>query len=111
LRGRYEEAQKQVTCARNLPELCDSAYSNQPNFPTGGSTTAVFAGITPAAAAIGPNFSLTLSAQSATVTPGGTSNLTITAGGRRLQRANFAYLLCAGWSDLCSEPVNDLTWV
>jgi hypothetical protein len=54
--------------------------SNQPNFPAGGSTTAVFAGITPAAAAGGPDFSLNLSAQSATITPGGTSNLTITAG-------------------------------
>jgi hypothetical protein len=53
--------------------------SNQPNFPTGGSTTAVFAGITPAATA-GTDFSLTLSAQSATITPGGMSNLTITAG-------------------------------
>lgn len=54
--------------------------SNQPNFPTGGSTTAVFAGITPAAAATGADFSLTLSAPSAMVAPGGTSNLTITAG-------------------------------
>jgi hypothetical protein len=54
--------------------------SNQPNFPTGGSTTAVFAGITPAAAATGADFSLTFSAQSATITPGGTANLTINAG-------------------------------
>jgi uncharacterized protein (TIGR03118 family) len=54
--------------------------SNQPNFPAGGSTTAVFAGLTPASAATGADFSLNLSAQSATVTPGGTSNLTITAG-------------------------------
>ena len=54
--------------------------SNQPNFPTGGSTTAVFAGISPAAAATGADFSLTLSAQSETITPGGTANLTITAG-------------------------------
>jgi uncharacterized protein (TIGR03118 family) len=54
--------------------------SNQPNFPTGGSTTAVFAGVTPATAATGADFSLTLSAASAMVAPGGTSNLTITAG-------------------------------
>jgi hypothetical protein len=54
--------------------------SNQPNFPTGGSTTAVFAGVAPAAAATGADFSLTLSAPSAMVAPGGTSNLTITAG-------------------------------
>ena len=54
--------------------------SNQPNFPKGGSTTAVFAGITPAAAATSADFSLTLSAPSETITPGGTSNLTITAG-------------------------------
>ncbi len=54
--------------------------SNQPNFPKGGSTTAVFAGITPAAAATGADFALTLSAPSETITPGGTSNLTITAG-------------------------------
>jgi hypothetical protein len=54
--------------------------SNQPNFPTGGSTTAVFAAVTSAAAATGADFSLTLSAQSATITPGGSSKLTITAG-------------------------------
>jgi uncharacterized protein (TIGR03118 family) len=54
--------------------------SNQPNFPAGGSTTAVFAALSPAAAATGADFSLTLSAQSATITPGSTSNLTITAG-------------------------------
>jgi uncharacterized protein (TIGR03118 family) len=54
--------------------------SNQPNFPTGGSTTSVFAAVAPAAAANGPDFSLTLSAPSAMIAPGGTSNLTITAG-------------------------------
>jgi hypothetical protein len=54
--------------------------SNQPNFPKGGSTTAVFAGLIPAAAAAGPDFSLTLSPQSATISPGGMSNLTVTAG-------------------------------
>ena len=53
--------------------------SNQPNFPTGGSTTAVFAAVTPAAAATGANFSLTLSAPSATVTPGSSSTLMISA--------------------------------
>jgi uncharacterized protein (TIGR03118 family) len=51
--------------------------SNQPNFPAGGSTTSVFASIAPATAAAGPDFSLNLSAQSATVTAGGSTTLTI----------------------------------
>jgi len=50
---------------------------NQPNFPAGGSTTSVFASLGPATAVGSPNFSLSLSAQSATVTPGGSANLTI----------------------------------
>ena len=53
--------------------------SNQPNFPAGGTTTAVFASIIPASSAGSPNFSLTLSAQSLTVTPGGSSNLMVGA--------------------------------
>jgi uncharacterized protein (TIGR03118 family) len=53
--------------------------SNQPNFPAGGSTTSVFASLAPAAAAAGPDFSLNLSAQSATVTAGGSTTLTIGA--------------------------------
>jgi len=52
---------------------------NQPNFPSGGSTTSVFASLVPAAAVGSPNFSLNLSAQSATVTPGGSANLMISA--------------------------------
>jgi uncharacterized protein (TIGR03118 family) len=52
---------------------------NQPNFPAGGSTTAVFASVVPAAAVGTPDFSLNLSAQSATVTPGGSANLMISA--------------------------------
>ncbi len=53
--------------------------AGQPNFPaTGGSATAVFAAIAPAAAA-GSGFSLNLSAASATVAPGGSANLTISA--------------------------------
>jgi len=52
---------------------------NQPNFPAGGSTTSVFASVVPAAAVGSPNFSLNLSAQSATVAPGGSANLTISA--------------------------------
>jgi len=52
---------------------------NQPNFPAGGSTTAVFASLVPAAAVSNPNFSLDLSAQSATVAPGGSANLMISA--------------------------------
>ncbi len=53
--------------------------SNQPNFPAGGSTTSVFASLVPAAAVGNPNFSLSLSAQSATVAPGGSANLTVSA--------------------------------
>lgn len=53
--------------------------SNQPNFPAGGNNTAVFAAIAPAEAVTGANFSLTLSAQSASVTPGGATTLMIGA--------------------------------
>ncbi len=53
--------------------------SNQPNFPAGGTTTSVFASLVPAAAVGGPDFSLSLSAQSTTVPAGGSSNLTISA--------------------------------
>src|SRR5258708_27217416 len=49
--------------------------SNQPDFPSGGSTTAVFASLVPAAAVSGPDFSLTLSAPSATVIAGGSTTL------------------------------------
>src|ERR1700720_2107796 len=52
---------------------------HQPNFPAGGNTTAVFASLVPAAAVGAPDFSLTLSAQSATVIPGGSANLMISA--------------------------------
>jgi hypothetical protein len=52
---------------------------NQPNFPAGGSTTSVFASLVPAAVVGSPDFSLSLSAQSATVPPGGSANLTINA--------------------------------
>ncbi|HWY60228.1 MAG TPA: TIGR03118 family protein [Terriglobales bacterium] len=55
--------------------------SNQPNFPSGGSTTAVFASLVPAAAVGTPDFSLNLSSQSVTVAPGGTANLMISASG------------------------------
>ena len=53
--------------------------SNQPNFPAGGSTTARFASLVPAAAVGTPDFSLSLSAQSATVAPGGAANLMVSA--------------------------------
>jgi hypothetical protein len=52
---------------------------NQPNFPSGGNTTAVFASLVPATAAGGPNFSLNLSAQSATVAAGGSATLMVSA--------------------------------
>jgi uncharacterized protein (TIGR03118 family) len=53
--------------------------AGQPNFPTGGSATAVFAGLVPVAAVGAPGFSLNLSALSATVMPGGSANLMISA--------------------------------
>ncbi len=52
---------------------------NQPNFPAGGSTTAVFASVVPATAVANADFSLNLSTQSATVAPNGSTNLTINA--------------------------------
>ena len=54
---------------------------NQPNFPVGGGTTSVFASLVPAAAVTNQNFSLNLSTQSVTITPGGSANLMITAAG------------------------------
>jgi len=53
--------------------------SNQPNFPSGGNTTAVFASLVPAAAVSNANFSLNLSSQSATVAQGGSANLMVSA--------------------------------
>jgi uncharacterized protein (TIGR03118 family) len=53
--------------------------SNQPNFPSGGSTISVFASVMPAAAVSGQNFSLSLSSKSVSVTPGGSANVTISA--------------------------------
>ncbi len=53
---------------------------NQPNFPAGGSTTAVFASVVPATVVANADFSLSLSAQSATVAPSGSTSLTINAG-------------------------------
>ena len=52
---------------------------NQPNFPSGGSTTSMFASVMPSAAATGQNFSLSLSSQSVSLTPGGSVNLMISA--------------------------------
>jgi hypothetical protein len=54
---------------------------NQPNFPAGGSTTSVFAGLVPAATVSGPNFSLSLSSQSLTIMPGGSASDMISAAG------------------------------
>jgi uncharacterized protein (TIGR03118 family) len=71
--------------ANNLPGALGTLYitaggsASQPNFPTGGSATAVFASIVPMAAVGTPGFSLSLSAMSTTVTPGGSTNLTVDA--------------------------------
>jgi uncharacterized protein (TIGR03118 family) len=53
--------------------------SRQPNFPSGGNTTSLFASLVPAAVVGGPNFSLNLSASSATVMAGGSTTLMISA--------------------------------
>ena len=53
--------------------------SNQPNFPTGGTTTSVFASLVPAAAVGSPDFSLALSAQTLTVMQGAAANLMVSA--------------------------------
>lgn len=55
--------------------------SNQPNFPAGGSTTSVFASLIPSAAVGSQDFSLSLSAQSLSVTPGGSASLMVSAAG------------------------------
>jgi len=71
--------------ANNDPGTLGTLYltaggsAGQPNFPAGGSATAVFASLVPVAAVTSPDFSLNLSAQSVTVAPGGSSNLTISA--------------------------------
>jgi uncharacterized protein (TIGR03118 family) len=71
--------------ATNDPGAADALYftaggsAGQPNFPTGGSATAVFASLIPVAAANAPSFTLSLSSQSATVTPGGSANIMISA--------------------------------
>jgi uncharacterized protein (TIGR03118 family) len=52
---------------------------NQPNFPSGGSTTNVFASVVPAAAVTSANFSLSLSSQSVTLAPGGSANVMVSA--------------------------------
>jgi uncharacterized protein (TIGR03118 family) len=53
--------------------------AGQPNFPAGGSATAVFASLIPVAAANAPGFTLSLSAPSATVNPGGSANVMVSA--------------------------------
>jgi uncharacterized protein (TIGR03118 family) len=52
---------------------------NQPNFPSGGNTTSVFASLVPAATVGAPDFSLSLSAPSATLSAGGSASLMISA--------------------------------
>ena len=71
--------------ANNDPGALGTLYitaggsAGQPNFPAGGSATAVFAGLIPVAAANTPGFTLSLSAQSATVAPGGSAKVTVSA--------------------------------
>ena len=71
--------------ANNDPGTAGTLYitaggsAGQPNFPAGGSATAVFASLTPVAAANAPGFTLSLSAQSATVNPGGSASVMVSA--------------------------------
>jgi uncharacterized protein (TIGR03118 family) len=71
--------------ANNDPGAVGTLYitaggsAGQPNFPAGGSATAVFASVVPVAAVGAPGFSLNLSAMSTTVMPGGSANLMISA--------------------------------
>jgi uncharacterized protein (TIGR03118 family) len=71
--------------ANNDPGALGTLYitaggsAGQPNFPAGGRATAVFASLIPVAAANAPGFTLSLSAQSTTVNPGGSANLMISA--------------------------------
>jgi uncharacterized protein (TIGR03118 family) len=71
--------------ANNDPGVAGTLYitaggsAGQPNFPAGGSAMAVFASLTPVAAANTPGFSLNLSALSATVTPGSSADLMVSA--------------------------------
>ena len=70
--------------ANNTPGVAGTLYitaggsAGQPNFPAGGSATAVFASLAPAAAA-GSGFSLNLSSPSATVSQGGSATLMVSA--------------------------------
>src|SRR5271155_232503 len=71
--------------ANNDPGALGTLYitaggsAGQPNSPAGGSATAVFASLIPVAAANTPGFTLALSSQSATVNPGGSANVTVSA--------------------------------
>jgi hypothetical protein len=71
--------------ANNNPGALGTLYitgggsAGQPNFPAGGSATAVFASIVPVTAVGTPGFSLNLSAMSTTVTPGGATSLMVSA--------------------------------
>jgi len=71
--------------ANNDPGVVGTLYftaggsAGQPNFPAGGSATAVFASLVPAAAVGAPGFSLSLSAQNTTINPGGSANIMVSA--------------------------------
>ena len=70
--------------ANNTPGVAGTLYitagasAGQPNFPAGGSATAVFASLAPATAA-GSGFSLNLSSSSTTVSQGGSATLMVSA--------------------------------
>jgi uncharacterized protein (TIGR03118 family) len=85
--------------------------SNQPNFPSGGSTTAVFASVVPAAAVAGPDFSLNLSAPSATVMAGGSATLMISASAVGGFNSQISLTCTAPTGLTCSLSLNNLSWI
>jgi len=100
--------------ANNTPGVAGTLYitagasAGQPNFPAGGSATAVFASLAPATAA-GSGFSLNLSSSSTTVSQGGSATLMVSAaavGGFNSQIT----LTCSAPSGLTSKPFNHLSW-
>jgi hypothetical protein len=101
--------------ANNDPGTVGTLYitaggsAGQPNFPAGGSSTAVFAALVPAAAVGAPGFSLSLSAPSTTVMPGSSTSLMVDAAAVGGFNSQSAYLLRARGVDLCFQPFNNLS--
>jgi len=104
--------------ANNDPGAVGTLYitaggsAGQPNFPAGGSATAVFASVVPVAAVGAPGFSLNLSAMKRPRHAGRFGQLNDQCGrGRRIQQSDCAYLLRAHRVDLRFLAFNDLFWI